>query len=164
MTAPIIRIRSVGPAHASPLAELHSRAFAETGQADWSAASIAATLATPATTARLADVINGVALRDQTSSGFIICRFAGDTAEILTLCVDPKYQRLGLGSALIHSLASIFIGETGALYLEVAATNAKAISFYEKHGFSVQGRRPNYYETTTGRTDAILMARPFAQH
>jgi ribosomal-protein-alanine N-acetyltransferase len=47
------------------------------------------------------------------------------------------------------------------LFLEVRRSNKNAILLYEKKGFNEVGIRPNYYKTTNGNEDAILMAFSF---
>jgi ribosomal-protein-alanine N-acetyltransferase len=44
------------------------------------------------------------------------------------------------------------------LFLEVRRSNKNAILLYEKKGFNEVGIRPNYYKTSNGNEDAILMA------
>ncbi|MCI4054270.1 hypothetical protein MM710_39410, partial [Klebsiella pneumoniae] len=44
------------------------------------------------------------------------------------------------------------------LLLEVRAGNTAAQALYAAHGFSIAGRRKNYYRATDGQTeDAVLM-------
>ena len=48
------------------------------------------------------------------------------------------------------------------LWLEVRASNATAIALYESLGFNEATIRRNYYPTTDGREDAIIMALPIS--
>ena len=48
------------------------------------------------------------------------------------------------------------------LWLEVRASNAAAIALYESLGFNEATIRRNYYPTTDGREDAIIMALPIS--
>ena len=48
------------------------------------------------------------------------------------------------------------------LWLEVRASNAAAIALYESLGFNEATIRRNYYPTTAGRADAIIMALPIS--
>ncbi len=48
------------------------------------------------------------------------------------------------------------------LWLEVRASNAAAIALYEGLGFNEATIRLNYYPTTDGREDAIIMALPIS--
>jgi len=78
---------------------------------------------------------------------FILWREVAGEAEILTLVVDPSFQRKGLGQLLLNDLFEQ-LKEKGIskLFLEVAEDNESAKSFYIKNGFQVIGKRPNYYE------------------
>ncbi|MDP0897037.1 ribosomal-protein-alanine N-acetyltransferase, partial [Klebsiella pneumoniae] len=46
------------------------------------------------------------------------------------------------------------------LWLEVRASNVAAIALYESVGFNEAPIRRNYYPTTDGREDAIILALP----
>ena len=48
------------------------------------------------------------------------------------------------------------------LWLEVRASNAAAIALYESLGFNEATIRRNYYPSTDGREDAIIMALPIS--
>lgn len=48
------------------------------------------------------------------------------------------------------------------LWLEVRASNVAAIALYESVGFNEATIRRNYYPTTDGREDAIIMALPIS--
>ena len=69
-----------------------------------------------------------------------------DSADIMNVAVLPDYRRTGLGERLIHSLCAQ-LSQRGAqsVLLEVRVSNTPAIKLYEKLGFTVVGRRPNYY-------------------
>lgn len=85
-------------------------------------------------------------------AGFVVWqRLASDQHEILTLAIDPSYQRQGMATALIHAATPI----AGELLLEVAANNTPAIQLYKKLGFTERGSRPKYYP---GDVDALIMA------
>ena len=44
-----------------------------------------------------------------------------------------------------------------AMFLEVRVSNPGAISLYANRGFVIVGRRPDYYQASEGREDAIVM-------
>ncbi len=83
-------------------------------------------------------------------------------ADITNAAVDPTFRRLGIGKKLLKS------AEEGALRrncesitLEVRASNAAAISLYEKNGYEKVGIRKGFYEKPT--EDALLMTKYFAK-
>ena len=84
-------------------------------------------------------------------AAFAITQVVLDEATLFNIAVDPDYQRQGLGRALLEHL-----------WLEVRASNAAAIALYESLGFNEATIRRNYYPTTDGREDAIIMALPIS--
>jgi len=78
-----------------------------------------------------------------------------DEGYISNVAVAPEARRRGIADALLDELAARTKDTLAFLTLEVRASNAPAIALYEKHGFSVVGRRKNYYEQP--REDALLM-------
>ena len=69
-----------------------------------------------------------------------ICRGRGVATWILNRCFTTAARR---GAASAH--------------LEVRASNAPAVALYEKLGFKVVGRRPNYY--AYANEDALMMSK-----
>jgi len=94
----------------------------------------------------------------ETVVGYGMIYVVSDESEILNIAVSPSERRCGAGSALMKKMLTE-ASERGAavVYLEVRESNEAAISLYEKFGFSVLGRRKNYYKYPT--EDALLMAR-----
>ena len=45
------------------------------------------------------------------------------------------------------------------IYLEVRPANTAAIRLYESMGFRQAGLRPGYYQSASGREDALVMRR-----
>lgn len=90
--------------------------------------------------------------------GFALGRVILDEAELLTLAVDPKHHRQGLGRHCLRSFETKAITK-GAIqaFLDVATTNQAARALYLAEGWHETGKRPKYYRIPTGRTDAILM-------
>lgn len=73
--------------------------------------------------------------------------FDGEITQVMTLGVATRAQHCGIGSQLLVALVdrSRQLGATGVL-LEVAVTNAAAITMYEKFGFVRLGLRKRYYQ------------------
>ena len=83
-----------------------------------------------------------------------------DEGYIANVAVDPAYRRQGIADRLIARLCEIAADRgLSFLTLEVRASNAPAISLYEKHGFVPVGLRKAYYERP--REDALLMTKTF---
>jgi [ribosomal protein S18]-alanine N-acetyltransferase len=95
--------------------------------------------------------------RDARVLGFIFARQVVDELEILNLAVHPDSRRRGVGSLLLGETRK-WAMQRGAtkVYLEVRASNAAAVRFYERHGFKASGRRTHYY--TAPVEDALLLA------
>jgi len=80
----------------------------------------------------------------------------GDDAHVMTIAVDPKHQRRGLGDFLLRQLfAAADANGCRGVTLEVRASNSAAIAMYEKHGMASEGIRPRYY--ADNGEDAIIM-------
>ena len=90
--------------------------------------------------------------------GFIVVRLVPPEAEILNLAVNLKNREQGVATSLLEVvLANLRNGKAARLYLEVRPSNTPAISFYQKHLFTLAGVRPNYYREPAEA--ALLMAR-----
>jgi [ribosomal protein S18]-alanine N-acetyltransferase len=76
-------------------------------------------------------------------AGFLVSReIAPGEREILNLAVDPAALRNGVGRALlVHELQH----SRGQWFLELRASNRKAINLYQSLGFQEVGIRNNYY-------------------
>jgi ribosomal protein S18 acetylase RimI-like enzyme len=101
-----------------------------------------------------AEVIRFKAVEDNQMVGFI----AGDPHPregwgwIATLAVDSRYQRRGIGSALLHACENR-LGVPRAR-LTVRLSNQTAISMYEKEGYVTADIWKSYYNDSE---DAMLM-------
>lgn len=147
--------RAAGPDGAALLAALHAESFADpdvTGPA-WDAASFAALLALPGTSAL-------IAARGADPLGLLLLRAVADEAEILTLGVRPSARRAGVAAGLV-SAALRRCREAGAarLFLEVAETNRPAQELYRAAGFVAVGRRHGYFMLGGRPVAALVMAR-----
>ena len=93
--------------------------------------------------------------------GFAMSRAMAGEAELLLLAVKPKDRRRGIGRLLLARFTSIAHGlGASRLHLEVRDGN-QAIKLYEQAGFTVVGRRRNYYSGRDGQVyDALTLAKP----
>ncbi len=140
--------------HAEILAAIHRICFAQ----PWSADSMATALDMPGAAGLIA-VENESLVPSAGGSGpagLVLWRVAADEAEILTIAVLPPWRRHGLGYALLEGAcgAATAAGAT-AMFLEVAAGNAAALTLYQQTGFIRVGLRRGYYDGV----DALTMRR-----
>ena len=85
-----------------------------------------------------------VAERGASVVGFLVSRtLAAGESEILNLAVAPACRRQGVARALVRTLLS---DVSGAVFLEVRASNEAARVFYNSLGFEEVASRPEYYE------------------
>ena len=103
----------------------------------------------------------GLILSDDTVSvGFLVLRLVADEGEILDLGVVPQARRQGVARALLNQGMAV-AAQRGIdqVFLDVAEDNLPARALYEGAGFSITGRRPQYYARQDGgRMDALLMS------
>ena len=80
--------------------------------------------------------------------GFVIARCLADQWEIENVVVDPSCRRRGVGSCLIGDLVGMARSAgMGSVLLEVRESNQAARRLYEKIGFTLEGRRKDYYRS-----------------
>jgi ribosomal protein S18 acetylase RimI-like enzyme len=91
------------------------------------------------------DVIKLKAVEDGEMIGFVAGdpRPAEDATWIATICVDPRYQRRGIGRALLHACEE----KAGFPHakLTVRMSNEGAIALYEKEGYHSVDIWKKYY-------------------
>jgi ribosomal-protein-alanine N-acetyltransferase len=88
--------------------------------------------------------------------GFLVARKVVNEIEILNFAVSPNARGRGIGAVLLQDALSW--GKTfGAVQaiLEVRASNAAALRFYERRNFHTVGRRERYYNEPI--EDALLL-------
>ncbi|OPL11782.1 MAG: hypothetical protein AVO34_07925 [Firmicutes bacterium ML8_F2] len=79
-----------------------------------------------------------------------------DEVHITTLAVAEDYRYRGIATRLLQALIEEVSSQQPRSYtLEVRPSNTAARRFYEKHGFTVCGRRLHYYSDE----DALIMTR-----
>jgi ribosomal-protein-alanine N-acetyltransferase len=87
--------------------------------------------------------------------GFVLARIVDGDCELENIFVAPRSQHRGVGSELLRSLAAAARTHNAtSVFLEVRESNRAARALYEKCGFAVTGRRPNYYADPID--DAVL--------
>lgn len=92
-------------------------------------------------------------------AGFAITQIVLDEATLFNIAIDPAFQRQGLGRKLLEDvIEKLEQRDVVTLWLEVRASNSKAIALYESLGFNEVSVRRNYYPAAQGREDAIMMA------
>lgn len=91
-------------------------------------------------------------------SAFAIFHPVIDEVELLNIVVAPERQGQGIGKALLDYALQQCV-QKGLLrcFLEVGATNSKAIALYRHGGFQQTGVRKNYYHRPQGIEDALVM-------
>ena len=100
-----------------------------------------------------------VAYRKDEPAGFILLQEAGDSADIIEICVRPLLQNSGIGRQLLEqALSSARTRCLAKVLLEVAVTNQPALKLYRSAGFVLVGKRPHYYRLKSGKVDALVMA------
>ena len=80
-----------------------------------------------------------------------------DCAEIIDLRVRRDERRNGLATRLLNASFDALDG-VEKVTLEVRAGNTAARALYERMGFQIVGHRAEYYSTSQGREDALLMS------
>jgi len=100
----------------------------------------------------------------ETPHGFIqaygVMSVAVEEAHILNLCVRPELQGRGLARRMLdHLLGWARAEQIQTVFLEVRVSNARALQLYVSAGFCEVGLRLGYYPSTSGREDALVMAK-----
>ncbi|MCG6939000.1 MAG: ribosomal protein S18-alanine N-acetyltransferase [Gammaproteobacteria bacterium] len=97
---------------------------------------------------------------DKKVIGYGIVMLAPGEAHILNICIDPDYQRKGLGRCLLrHLVRKSAQTDIDMILLEVRRSNVSAQQLYEAEGFNELGVRKAYYPADGGREDAIILAK-----
>lgn len=97
-----------------------------------------------------------VAVEADTVLGYIGSQTVLDESDMMNVAVSPAHRRKGIAEALVLALADA-LREKGSvkLTLEVRASNAPAITLYEKLDFKPIGLRKNYYRNP--KEDALIL-------
>ena len=96
----------------------------------------------------------------RTAGGFVLARATAGEAEILTIGVDERFGRAGLGWRLMQAaLREAKMRGAEDIFLEVDDGNAAARGLYAKLGFFKAGERKAYYAAADGSRSAALVMR-----
>jgi len=110
-----------------------------------------------ATRSRIGQILSFVVEKNGQVRGVLQWRNLGEEVEILDLAVDPALRRQGYAAFLLRNfLKDASRSPAKKVFLEVRESNAAAIALYQKFGFQISGRRPNYYRNP--QEDALLLA------
>ena len=140
-----IVVRDARDSDLGTLAELEAKV---PGAAGWSRAQLADDLGKPGRLVLAAELDGRVA-------GHAAARLGAPEAQLLTIAVDPKSGRRGVGTALLSALSSrARAAGCSSVTFEVSERNAPARAFYTRAGARVVGRRPKFYNDGAG---AVLM-------
>lgn len=77
------------------------------------------------------------------------------------IAVRPACRRQGVAETLLGAFVRFGKEHLSFLTLEVRPSNKPAVALYEKFGFTLAGRRRNYYENP--REDALIMTLYFKE-
>lgn len=83
--------------------------------------------------------------------------FVLDECNINRIAVVQEFRGRGLGTYLLGCIEELLPPEVNIFNLEVRESNVHAIEMYEKFGYTVLGRRKNFYRCPV--EDALLMTK-----
>lgn len=148
-----ITIRECGSDDMDAVMGIMGAAFEPTYGEAWTRSQCAGILPMTGVSLRLAQRGDGVI------AGFALTRAIADEAELLLIAVDPAAQHIGIGAALVDDFVTLATAHGARrLHLEVRDGNV-AITLYERAGFSLVGRRREYYRGRDGdKHDALTLA------
>lgn len=94
--------------------------------------------------------------------GYFVAMQGYEEVHLLNITVAPAYQRQGWARVMLDALVVWSRGQAANwLWLEVRASNARALKVYQDHGFVQVSVRKDYYPAgpkDNGREDAIVMS------
>ncbi|MDO8776564.1 MAG: ribosomal protein S18-alanine N-acetyltransferase [Burkholderiaceae bacterium] len=94
--------------------------------------------------------------------GYFVAMQGYEEVHLLNITVAPEYQGQGWARVMLDALAVWSRGLAADwLWLEVRASNTRALKVYQDHGFKLVSVRLDYYPAgpkANGREDAIVMS------
>ncbi|MEO1039000.1 MAG: ribosomal protein S18-alanine N-acetyltransferase [Pseudomonadota bacterium] len=141
-----LTLSKAGPQSAALLAAIHADAF----ERGWQEDEFFKLLSLPTCQGALA-------AQGTIPVGFILTQQVMESAEILTLAVEPAYRRRGVAGQLVRE-AERQTRAAGArrMMLEVSRRNAAALALYDAAGYAEAGLRKAYYPDGA---DALILAK-----
>lgn len=141
-----IKLSRMGRNHVTAIAELEALCFSE----PWSRKAVEAELENHQAVVYVAEI-------DGVLAGYAGLRFVVDEAYVTNIAVYPQYRHKGVGRALIEAQKRLCTRRGfSMLTLEVRESNATAIGLYTQEGFTVEGRRKDFYKAP--KEDALIMS------
>ncbi|WP_439273043.1 ribosomal protein S18-alanine N-acetyltransferase [Pseudochrobactrum sp. HB0163] len=138
------------PADSAALGQIHGEAFHHA----WSEEDFAGMLSQDNIFGFIARAVG----KPKQAAGFVLARLVAGEAEILTIAVSSAIRRRGIGRELMEGVLRYLHHERAeSLFLEVDESNMAAQALYRRLGFMQVGRRPAYYETEQGRSNALIL-------
>ena len=138
-------LETMNAAHVAQIAALEKICFSD----PWSLKSVQSELDDPLS-------LWLVAVEEERVAGYIGSQSVLGESDMMNVAVHPDFRRQGIGQMLVTALADE-LKQAGnrCLTLEVRASNAPAITMYQKLGFEQVGLRKNYYRNP--REDAKIL-------
>ncbi len=91
---------------------------------------------------------------------YVVFQFIVDECHLLNLCIRQEDRRQGLATKMVQYLMNqARQNDMGSIFLEVRKSNTAAIKLYDRLGFNEIGLRRDYYPGSSGREDALVLAR-----
>jgi ribosomal-protein-alanine N-acetyltransferase len=86
---------------------------------------------------------------DGTVAAYICSRIIGSEMSILRIAVASKWRNIGMASWLLDECIKLAAGKgVEVVFLEARESNMAATALYNKAGFTLMGKRQNYYSET----------------
>tara|TARA_X000000950_G_scaffold28409_1_gene30570 strand:- start:1787 stop:2227 length:441 start_codon:yes stop_codon:yes gene_type:complete len=90
--------------------------------------------------------------------GYLKARVTKDEIEIISILIDKRFRKVGMGKSLLNELLNIALKKKiQNIFLEVSVENQIAINLYKKFNFIKVGKRKNYYFHNGKYIDADIM-------
>ena len=90
--------------------------------------------------------------------GYLKARATKEEIEIISILIDKKFRKIGIGKSLLNKLLNIALKKKiQNIFLEVSVENQIAINLYKKFNFIKVGKRKNYYFQHGKYIDAYIM-------